>query len=80
MRKIKYYLNLIKMATHLTFEEAQIEVLKEKYEENSREISRLKYEKSMLEQQIAYQDLIIAEKSQLIKSYEEQVKGLIKKI
>jgi len=68
------------MATHLTFEEAQIEVLKEKYEENSREISRLKYEKSMLEQQIAYQDLIIAEKSQLIKSYEEQVKGLIKKI
>jgi len=68
------------MATRLTFEEAQVEVLKEKYEENSREISRLKYEKSMLEQQIAYQDLIIAEKSQLIKSYEEQVKGLIKKI
>ena len=80
MKKIIEYLNLIKMATRLTFEEAQVEVLKEKYEENSREISRLKYEKSMLEQQIAYQDLIIAEKSQLIKSYEEQVKGLIKKI
>lgn len=68
------------MATHLTFEEAQVEVLKEKYEENTREIARLKYEKSMLEQQVAYQDLIIAEKSQLIKSYEEQVKGLIKKL
>lgn len=80
MNKLNKYFNLIKMATQLTFEEAQLEVLKEKHEDNTREIDRLKYEKSMLEKQIAYQDLIISEKSELIRSYEDTVKKTLKYI
>lgn len=69
------------------FIEVQNEFLKEKiYELNGivenkdNEIAKLKYDISILKEQCAINDLIIAEKSSLIKSYNEQVDRLLKQI